>query len=427
MRATTLWRLASMLTLVLAPAAAHSDDASRAAIARLLEVGWENTPQARVAADLQFDEVERLAFGDTSALTTSLLVLMQQRRYDEAQKRVDDLLAKDESDFTALRAKAWIAAILKNYAAAMVAADKLSQQLAAVPPATEEDAARHRELIAFLGRLFGYLGGPVADSANQGQRRNYEKQIVGRLGESQIGPFEEARDGVLQKFVEMTDARLDEREKAVADAQAAKEQALADIEADRQQMAERGAELTARRKQAQDELQEELAEIGKLDAPLVRELARLEGQAAAINRELLSYAAEIDRLRSLAARERDPVIRRQFLLEADRLSLVAGQIDGDLVAINRQAASVQTERAALAARRQRAQATAATEVQRIDKELTEFAKREKRNDGIEKRASRPVSGTTSKARSLSAQATALSTYDPFPLEVARQQLLDSLR
>ena len=67
------------------------------------------------------------------------------------------------------------------------------------------------------------------------------------------------------------------------------------------------------------------------------------------------------------------------------------------------------------------------QIERIEHELAELTKRERRNDSLEKRASRPVVPTTGKVRALSAQATALSTYDAFPLEAAKARLLESLK
>src|SRR5688572_5392972 len=164
---------ASALSIVVALSTSASalDAPAKAAIGKLLEVGWSASPQARTAADLQYDEVLRVAAGDKAALTASLLVLLQQRRYDEALKRADALLAKDETDLTALRAKAWITTLLKNYQAAMIAADQLSQQLQAKPPTNEAEQAVHDELFAFLGRIYGYLGGPIADAVNQDERK----------------------------------------------------------------------------------------------------------------------------------------------------------------------------------------------------------------------------------------------------------------
>ena len=41
---------------------------------------------------------------------------MQQRRFDEAHKRIDEHLAKEPDDLAALRAKTWVQTVLKNYA-----------------------------------------------------------------------------------------------------------------------------------------------------------------------------------------------------------------------------------------------------------------------------------------------------------------------
>jgi hypothetical protein len=409
-------------------APARGDDAAgRDAILKLLDVGWATTPQARTAADLQYQEVQRLAAGDTQGLAASALVLMQQRRYDEALKRVDQLLVKDVTDLTGLRARIWLQAVLKNYSGAMFTSGKLSERLAAAPPKTEAEQATHDELIAFLGRMFGYFGGPASEIANQDERKAAEKQIVARLEESKRPVFEEARDGVLQKFLELSDSQAQARETALAEAATEKEKTLAELDADRQKMADRVKELDEVRKKLESELKAELAQIAKEDAPLVQQLARLNSQAAIVNQNLANYAAEIGRLRALAASTNDPALKQQYLFEADQLSFSAGRLEATLVGLENQAAGVQAQRNALALRAQRAQAAANDQANQINGELTALAKREKRNDGIERRTTKPASGTTSKGRALSAQATALSTYDQFPLEVARQKLLESLR
>ena len=409
------------------PAARADEAEANAAIVKLLQVGWTGNFQSRATADLQYQEVLKLAAGDPRAISASWLVLMQQRRYDDALKRIDEYLAMQPADLQALRAKAWSQAILKNFQGALLTADKLSSQMAEEPPISKADAAEHEELIGFLGRLLGFFGGPVADVVNQDQRKTTERQIVARLDDSQRPKFDEARDGVLAKHIELTDTRLDERDKAIEVASADKEKTIQEGAAEREQIAARAEELNSRNDKLQSELKAELAELEKQDAPLVQELARLDARATVLNRDLFAYQADIDRWERLAASEKDPVRRQQYLFEADRLIVIANRIDADLVGVNRLARNVQSQRAALALRAQQAQATAAGQAQRIDREMTDLAKRDKRADGIEKRAGRPATGTTSKVRSLSAQATALTTYDQFPLEAAREELLEALR
>jgi hypothetical protein len=415
-----------MLTSFAAPATAGEAEA-RAAIAKLLDVGWAVTPQARAAADVQYQEVLKAAGSDTRALEASWLVLMQQHRYDEARQRLDEHLAKSPEDLRALWAKTWVLAVLKNYPAAMLAADKLSALLAAPTPPTEPARPDQDELIGFLGRLMGYFGGPTADSINQDERKGLEKKILDRLEESRKTIFEDARNSVLSKFIEMSDDSVEAKEKAVSAAQADKEKAVTELQADRTQIAARSKDLQDHRSKVQSEFRDELASIARQDQPLVQELARLNSRASAMDANLFAYSADISRLQQLARTERDPIRRQQYLLQADQLAALAARVEADLVAVNRLVQGVQAQRATLAARQAQAQSSGQSQIDRIDRELNELAKRQRRNDGLEKRAARPISVSTSKSRSLSAQATALTTYDSYPLEAAKARLLESLR
>jgi hypothetical protein len=421
--------LASALVLVtgLCIPVQADEQQSRAAIAKLLDVGWGVTAQARDAADLQYEEVLRAAGRNPRALTASWLVLMQQRRYEEARKRLEEHLALAPDDLTALRAKTWILAVQKNYSAAMHSADKLSELVAAMPLQSDSDRAAQDESIGFLGRLLGFFGGPAAEAINQEERKALERKLLDRLDETRKAVFEDARNGVLSKFISMTDDSADAHEKAIAAAAADKKKTLAELQSDREQTAARSKELDSRKNKARDELRDELDQIARQDQPLVQDLARLGARANVLNADLAAYSVSIGRLQQLAAAEKDPVRKQQYLLEADQVSLLAAQADANLIGVNRLAQGVQAQRAALAARQQQAQNNASSQVKRIDNELGDLAKRDKRNDGLEKRAVRPVSGTTSKVRSISAQATALSTYDTFPLEPAKARLLESLQ
>jgi hypothetical protein len=95
--------------------------------------------------------------------------------------------------------------------------------------------------------------------------------------------------------------------------------------------------------------------------------------------------------------------------------------------LNRLADGVRAQRAALLARQQKAQAAAAQTVNRTDQEMRDLAKRDKRNEAIGTRVARTKATPPSMVRALAAQATAFSTYDQFPLEVARSKLLERVR
>jgi predicted nucleic acid-binding Zn-ribbon protein len=423
-----LLRCFSIALLLLCNGAANADDvAIKAGIARMMDVGWSVTPTARAAADAQYIELQATAAGDERLLTASVLVLLQQRRYEEAGKRLDELLTQDADNILALRAKTWLAATMKSYGGAIVTAEKLR---AALPVESTQDPtgeAIAQDQLAFLGRLCGYLAGPVADGVDQAERKQLEKTVLMGLGDERRLVFEQARDGVTQKFFELTDTKSDQEKKNVEDRKVEANQTLQDVETARKEIESRASELEASATKLQKEWNDELAEIERADRPLVAELARLRARADIIGRDLASYQIQIDSLNVRFARERDPVIRNQIARDIDQLSFLANRISGDLAAINRQGQAVESQRGVLAQRVARAQANFGGQLDRINKELVALGKKEKRADYEEKKAKRPVSGSSTKTIALSSQVTALSTYDKFPLEQARQRLLNELK
>jgi hypothetical protein len=368
-----------------------------------------------------------VAASDLRALEASWLVLMQQRRFDEALKRIDEHLAKGPDDLAAWRAKAWTQAVLKNYAGAFLSADRLSTILAAHPPTTDPQRAAHDEAIGFLGRLIGYFGGPAGDYVNQDERKALEKKLLDRLSESQRARLEDGRNSVLSKFVEMTDESINARDGAAATARADKEKTLAELQVDKERLDSREKELEERRTKLNSEHRAEMDEIAKQDQPLVQQQALLNGRSSLLNSDLLRMSSQIATLQQLAAQEKSPSRQQLYLSEANSLSLLASRAESELLGVNRLQRGVAGQRATLQARRVQAQASTASQIERIDHELAELGKRERRNEGLEKRATRPAIATTSKVRALSAQATALSTYDAFPLEAAKARLLEALK
>jgi len=402
-------------------------DEAGTAIAKLLDVGWSITPQARSAADQQWEEVRRVARNDLRAVEASWLVLMQQRRFEEALKRLDEYLAKSPKDLDALRAKTWVQTVLKNYPLAFLTAERLSSQLTTNRPTTEEGVEEHEEAVAFLGRLIGFWGGPAADAVNQEERKSLEKKWIERLDESTRTIFEDARNGVLARYIEMTDESASTKDRAQVTAKAEKDRSLAELQIENDRLEAKAKELEERRTKLNSDFKAEMDDINRQDQPLVQQQTQLGSRASLLNADLLTYSSQITTLQQLAANEKNGTRQQQIFAEINSLSVLVARIDADLLGINRLLRNLQVQRAALQTRRAQAQSSTAAQIDRADRELAEIEKRERRNEGLEKRANRPATVTTSKLRSLAAQASALSTYDSFPLEAAKAKLLDSLR
>lgn len=403
------------------------EDPSAVALARLLTIGWGTTTAYRTAADAQADVMFAAMGRQPSSLYAAALVQMKQRRYADAARLIDEILARDDANLPAWRAKVWLLVVLKNYEGAMVAADKLSQLLPKEDGKSTEEEAQLRPYVAFLGRMYGFLGGPAQTAVSIEGRKESEKVVAARLTENRLEIFEEARDAVLQKFVELTDAKETFKDKAREQADAQREKTLAEIAEQRDVNKDRVKELEAKVDKFKKEHQSESAAIAKADTPLQAELNRLSTRATSLNTQIFALNSQIASVQAQLSATRDQNVRAFLFAELDRLSILEGATQAELFGLNRQANGVQQQRSALAVRQQRADADLADKLGRVDDELYTIAKKEKRADIVAKRATKAGPTTPQSALSLSAQAAALITYDPFPLEQEKSRLLETLK
>jgi hypothetical protein len=416
---------ASAMFVFTGPLAAQ-DDKGAAHVARLLDVGWGTTTSFRTAADMQAEALFSAAGRQPGALYAAALVQIKQRRYAEAAKLIDEVLARDKEDISAWRAKVWLLTVLKKYDGAMVAADELAKLIPKDAAKTGEEDP-HRHFVAFLGRIYGFLGGPAQASVGIDGRKESEKSVTGRLSETRQVVFEESRDAVLQKFVEFSDAKETVKDKAKEQADADREKTLAEIAEQRDVNKEKVKELEAKIEKSKKEHEKETEAVRKADAPLQSRLTSLSNQATSLNTQLVGIDSQIVLVQAQLNATKDQNVRNLLLLELNRLGVLEATTQNELFNVNRQAAGVQQQRSELAARQQRADAALASKIDQVDDELNGIAKKERRADIAEKRAAKAGPATPQSALSLAAQAAALITYDPFPLEQEKNRLLLTLK
>jgi hypothetical protein len=415
------------LVVLACPPAMADEKAASAELAKMLEVGWGTTSQFRAAGNKQAAAALAASGRSPQSLYAAAVMLIKQGRYAEAQQLVDDLLKSDAAHLPGLRAQVWLATILKDYEVAMTSADRLAEVLGSGEAENVDEEALNREHVSFLGRIYGFLGGPAAANVNLGERKAAERKLVERLTEGRRVVFEDSRDAVLQKHLELTDAKDAKAEAARDAAEDAKAKTLDDIASQREERANRLKELEERSDKLKGELKDELAEIAKSDRPLAAELATLERRATLLNRELLTIQSQIGILQSLLGDEKDQFVRARIISDIDRLLIIGSRYDADLLAVNRLASGVQQQRAQLALRQRKAQADVGGQMQRINQEAAEMARREKRSEALEKRAERATPSIPAGAAALRATAAALATYDPFPLEQEKARILAELK
>jgi len=397
-------------------------------VAKLFAVGWQPSLKARSACAEQFSKLDKMAPADRRVPYAYALVHIRQRSYSYAAKLVGGVLEKQPDNLHAWRVKIWLSMLLKEYSAAMSETDRAAQVIGTDPLESPGDVdTSGLEMAAFLGRIYGFLGGPASDQVSGALVETSQEKVRNRLTELQREAFEEGRRAIADRFADMTSEQTRTREQAVVDAENRAAQIKADLAAQANRIAQELKEIGPKQEKAESELKSELSSIDGHEQPLLSQLARLESQAVIIRREALPIAADIETLERLAARERDPIERARLLREADRLAILYRRYDAQLAALEREAAGINAQRAQLIAQRRQLQAQYQREIGQLQRTVEELRRGEKRVAMEERKLTNPTTGNTPRVRELARVAKAFTTYEQLPLESERQRILDSFR
>ena len=401
-------------------------DALHPQVAKLLEIGWGESFRVLKPSGEAFDEAKRLAPADARVPFAFALVNIKHRKYDDAKKLLEEAIRLDEKYLAARKASIWVEMLLKRYEAALVEIE----QLAAFLPTEAADRAADTADVAlaqFIGRLFGFLEGPAKTSVKEDVAAAVKARVLARISPAMRRELAAGGQRVADQFAELYLTREQTKEDAQA-AEAKSQQREANrLAEDRKDVAEDKAALTDQVAKTREELDRLLSDLEKKLEPLDREYSRLSARAATVRDRILDYDREIGRYVALLDVTDEPAIRLRYQIEIDRLDAIQARYVADYRVLERQAAAVGAQRGAILSQRDATLARYNAEAKRLGKEGVKLRRDEQRIARDEQRNERPPSGNTPKVRLLSRKAFAFTTYEPFPLEQAKAELLKAVK
>jgi hypothetical protein len=417
--------LAALLTLsdghvvVAAAAPAALDDE----LAALLDLGFAARLRALGPAEERYAELQQRWPAEPRLEYAWALVQLKHRQYAEAAATLAEVVELAPDDLQARRALIWAQVMGKQHAAAVVEMDATAQRLA--DGAAADDEALRTETARFLGRMFGFLEGPGAGSVQSDALEVAREALEERLDATLADEVRAGRNTVLERFDELTLHQEQARDEARDEQEDERDRVAARLADEQTNVDAERAQLESQAARARSELDETLAEIERRLAPLNAAFAQLEVQAAEIAERIRDLEFAIEDLLDRADQAEDAFRRDRLLREADRLAAISDRHRADYTALDRQARAVNAERAVLESAHQDAVVRYEDEQQRIDRRVGQLDRRERRIARDERELERPATGNTPRVRSLSAKATALATYDEFPLAEERRRLSEA--
>jgi len=414
-----------MVSLVVSPTLV-AQTLSRAELTTFLDTGWKASGPAWKAAQEEYGVLLRAAPADSNLEYGFLLVMLRQRKYDEALDQSAKVLAADPGNLPALQARVYTLTLLKKYEAALVEMETMAKALVKprVPALSQEDA---RDYARFLGRVWGYIHGPSLSALTEQSRETARERISAALGKNGSAFFHEGAVAVLDKYAQLQQGLNVTRADTIAAETQAKEQlkvTLADQKvqnaAETQSLEEKSSKLKA----------DAESQLGKLDtqiAPLNQQLALIDQRANNEQLNINTAEANIATWINVAQNAGSPAeldnANVQINFHRNQRAIFINKLNNILA----QRAGVANQVAALLATRQTVVNTFNAQNGAIERRLKELTGMSNRIANEEKKAAQPSTGLTTQTMSMNNKVTGLSTYEEYPTELRRTQLLESLK
>ena len=406
---------------------------TRQELEEFLDIGWEKSATALPAAEKAYQELAAKTDRDPLVVYAWALIKLRHLKHAEADKVLVELLESHPRDIHAWRMRIWINVSRREFEKALNQSVKLVE---ALPPEGDEAAAETRrenaetlalESSRFLGRVFGFLDGPSASVTNDALRADFREQVVARLGPRRSEQFQEGRDSVIDKYLELSEQQSTSKEKAKAEKAEERERRLKELGGQKDELGKQSESLREQNDKLKAEVKERLESLERKDRPLATRFARLDAQATAIREQLQFQRGELVILQRRLDNEKDPNLRRQIFGQMDLIGFRANRVEADLAATTREAAGVAAERNELQRQANVVQERASQEVDQQGNAFEELKRKQRSTESQEKRVKKSTpSSDSTEVRIKSTRLQSFVTYEPFPLEKERQRIVDLL-
>lgn len=396
-------------------------------VQKLFDVGWDTSVKARGESGQVAQKIDELFPGDVRGDYAYVLVLTKQRRYADAAKRMKQIVAADDDDIHYWMTSIRLDMLTKQYASALAGMERLGQLIPETPAPTAAEEDPHRETAVFLGRMFGYLQGPIEGEVSQESVDAAKDRVEARLGEARSPAFDDGWRRVREKFSALTlekeDTLAEEREEAEKEQQ----RLLAEVAEEKDGLDPKRDSLRQDQQKLRDDARQRIDELTEDERPLLAQLNQIQSQAMLVRRQLSIAVSNLNSAQLAMNNERDPIVRSQIGGQLSNFNVIAARYEAQLNLLERRAFLINRQRALMRRRVGQSQASIASEIASIEKELGELDKREKRLDVQERKGSKSPVVISRSVRALEAELAAFTTYDEFPLEREKQRVLDWFR
>lgn len=419
--------LLSLPLYTLAVGSLANADELRTELTALLEVGWDSSVKSYQAAQKQAASLSETFPAEVRVPYAMAVVAIKHRKYSTALEHIDEVLQMRPKLWIGERTRLWLLVVLRQNEAGLEQAALLCEDLASD---TKLDPAQRDQRARWIGRIFAYISAPTGEVLAPEMIRRYEERILANFDPDTTKAFDEGRDSLVNAFTdrqfEHQQVKLQEKELGET-RKIEREAALKD---EKSQTVTAAGTIEEQAKALRDQLDVNLNDIDESIGRLQSELAGVQSQASVVLATLNQIAANID-----AVRLQLDAVPPNDVLEQNRLLAILRAFDLDYAQqssvyrpLALQVQSLQQNLRDLNGERQQLVGQFDAEMKKLGRTLTNLQKRALRIELDERKlAKSSPTGNTPRVHAKDLILSALTTYEPFPVEQEKQTILRSLK
>lgn len=400
-------------------------------IEALLNLGWQGDAAGLEAAQAQAEKAASLDPLDAHADYALALVQLRARKFSAAQSSLASALAKNPTDLYSWRAQLWLHMYRREYEQAFAQMQQQSDRIATEAAKGTNDP-RHAAAARIMGRMYGFLSGPGAERVAAADLLANEEQLLAKQNKAFQEAFAVGRNELLSEF-QKRETKLD-ADRVEADAASAidRQKDLKFVDEERARIESEAATLETEAATAKSAAESRVSELDSQLSPLQRQLADLENAAQPIQNRLRDlqarYSRALDRSREKQGESKEERDRQRG--ERDRARRDADRWRAEIRVEEERLRPFINEARRTQAAMQRIAQQKAIEIANANRklnDLTASARKLQRTDKLlgaqERKLETGKAAAPPHVQGQKAELTALSTYEPFPLDAERQRLL----
>ncbi|MGI9518172.1 MAG: hypothetical protein ACR2NP_14045 [Pirellulaceae bacterium] len=420
-----LFGTALVMFLILGPstvASAQLTDSARATIDQLLNTTWGGGVDEQRAGESAYRNWQTTTASSNAYVDWAyVLNRVEYDKYREAARVAESLPELLPDSLDARYAQIWLTLMTGEVNRALLQMQELKTLLLASSP----DEVTRFKFYSRLGRLYAYAEGPGQKSSRDTTLQDTLSVITDGLDDVDFGQFQNQRQQVTQQYASLLNEKASNVALLEQEQQAETDSKRQQIAMDNQEMSARHAELSAEVNAISDQVNAEVSKLRQAAAPVEAELRRLDQEIALLRSTISRIATDVAILENDAFYAEDPYWKARLLDRAARARSDLFRYQSDLGVLESQYASVLAELDALNGRAASVQAAANDQIALRESEVDEMRRQLRRNDRELNRLDRPRA-RTGYEHNMNSRTNHLPTYDPFPTDELRQQLLKIL-